>query len=93
MFEAPERIWIKEDYYGWGQYGHWYAHGKGGGTEYAPANHIKQLTATNKELEAKLAKALELAEEALYLDGDQDVCAVWCSLWERLEELKGQDDE
>ena len=45
------------------------------------------------ELEAKLAKAVELAEEALYLDGDKDVCAAWCSLWERLEELKGQDDE
>ena len=43
--------------------------------------------------EAKLAEAMKLAEEALYLDGDRDVCAAWCSLWERLEELKGQDDE
>lgn len=54
---------------------------------------LEQAEARIEELEAKLAKAVKLAEEALYLDGDQDVCAAWCSLWERLEELKGQDDE
>ena len=54
---------------------------------------LEQAEARIEKLESKLARAVELAEEALYLDGDQDVCAAWCSLWERLEELKGQDDE
>ena len=67
MSDTPERVWIKDGYYSWGQYGHWYAHIKVGGTEYAPANHIEQLTATNKELEGKLAKAVKALELALEL--------------------------
>jgi hypothetical protein len=50
--KAPERIWVKESHDSWGQYGHWYAHGKGGGTEYVRADRIEQL-------EALLAKAIE----------------------------------
>lgn len=57
MSDTPERVGIKEVYNSWVQYGHWYAHGRDSGTEYSPAAHIEQLNETNKELEAKLAKA------------------------------------
>ncbi len=50
MSDTPERVWVKESHDSWGQYGHWYAHGKGGGTEYVRDNRIV-------ELEAQLRKS------------------------------------
>ncbi|MDB4378652.1 hypothetical protein N9Z41_02660 [bacterium] len=41
MSEPHERIWVKEGYDSWGQYGHWYADSKGGGVEYVRANTIE----------------------------------------------------
>lgn len=55
MSDTPERVWVKESHDSWGQYGHWYAHGKGGGTEYVRANRIE-------ELKGKLAKAVGATE-------------------------------
>ena len=56
MSEAHERIWAKNGYDSWGQYGHWYADSKGGGVEYVLADRIK-------ELEAKLAKEIEISNQ------------------------------
>ena len=42
-----------------------------------------------EELKAKLAKALELAEEALDFNDDGNDYAGWRSIQERIEELKG----
>jgi hypothetical protein len=46
-----------------------------------------------EELEAKLAKALELAEEAFDFNIEDDGPRAWHSINDRIEELKGQDDE
>ena len=45
-----------------------------------------------EELEAKLAKALELAEEAFEFNIEDDGPRAWHSINDRIEELKGQDD-
>lgn len=90
MSDTPERVWIKEGYNSWGQCGHWYAHGKGGGTEYAPANHIEQLTATNKELEAKLAAKEKLM---LALAGDKiDLVSELAGVEAKLAKAEGRED-
>lgn len=44
-------------------------------------------------LEAKLAKALELAEEAFDFNIEDDGPRAWHSINDRIAELKGQDDE
>ena len=43
--------------------------------------------------EAKLAKAVELAEEAFDFNIEDDGPRAWHSINDRIEELKGQDDE
>jgi hypothetical protein len=50
MSEPHERIWAKNGYDSWGQYGHWYADSKGGGVEYVRADRIEELEAENKTL-------------------------------------------
>lgn len=68
MSGTPERIWVKERYNSWGQYGEWYAHSKGGGVEYVRADRIEELerniSAAKKQLE-RLAKWLDLSDEEL----------------------------
>ena len=46
-----------------------------------------------EELEAKLAKAVELAEEAFDFNIEDDGPRAWHSINDRIAELKGQDDE
>ena len=54
---------------------------------------LEQAEARIEELEAKLAKAIALAEEALEFNSDGDDYIEWSSIWERIKELKGQGDE
>ena len=54
---------------------------------------LEQAEARIEELEAKLAKAIALAEEALEFNSDGDDYIEWSSIWERIKELKGETDE
>ena len=54
---------------------------------------LEQAEARIEELEAKLAKAVELAEEAFDFNIEDDGPRAWHSINDRIEELKGQDDE
>jgi len=56
-------------------------------------DRIEQLAAINEELEAKLAKALELVEEALNIDDDGSYYTGWRSIFGLRQKLKGQDNE
>jgi hypothetical protein len=90
MSDTSERVWIKEVCNSLVQYGHWYAHGRDRGTEYSPAAHIEQLTATNKELEAKLADLERWRAAAFIAHGNLDLDIE--ANPQALAELKGQDD-
>ena len=91
MSDTPEQVGIKGVYNSWCQYDHWYAHGRDSGTEYSPAAHIEQLTATNKELEAKLADLERWRAAAFIVHGNLDLDIEADP--QALAELKGQDDE
>ena len=54
---------------------------------------LEQAEARIEELEGKLAKALELAEEAFEFNIEDDGPRAWHSINDRIAELKGQDDE
>ena len=56
-------------------------------------NDYKDAADRIEELEAKLAKALELAEEAFDFNIEDDGPRAWHSINDRIAELKGQDDE
>ena len=91
MSDAPERVWVKEGHDSWGQYGHWYAHGKGGGTEYVRADRIA-------ELEAELAIAVADLERLVYLQSGNPCTGTQAEKWlgdaiTTIAELKGQNDE
>jgi hypothetical protein len=49
MNDAPEKIWIKEGYDSWGQYGDWYRDNKGGGIEYTRSDIAQHLTVLPQE--------------------------------------------
>lgn len=68
MSEAPEKVWLKEGYNSWGQYGHWYAHRKGGGIEYIRSDRIEELErniSAAERLLKRLARWLDLSDEEL----------------------------
>jgi hypothetical protein len=59
MSKPHERIWAKNGYDSWGQYGHWYADSKGGGVEYVRADRIEELEAKLHKAELKLEYATQ----------------------------------
>ena len=64
MSEAPEKVWLKEGYNSWGQYGDWwYTAIKGDGVEYVRADRIAELEAKLSKSEALLAKAVWRLEQ------------------------------
>ena len=94
MSDTPERVWVKESHDSWGQYGHWYAHGKGGGTEYVRDNRIEELEAKLSESEALLAKAVGNIENLIIaIAMGWDLEGVVAEARTTLEELEGQDNE
>ena len=54
---------------------------------------LEQAEARIQELEAKLAKAVKLAEEAFDFNIEDAGPRAWHAINDRIEELKGQDDE
>jgi hypothetical protein len=103
MSEAPERIWAKERYDSWGQYGHWYTQVKGGGTEYVRADLIKELEGMLPKDNRPCSTDRFLVAVVDEIDDHYDrLDAIKCWIegaWDEavegttLAELKGQDDE
>jgi hypothetical protein len=107
MSKPHERIWAKNGYESWGQYGHWYADSKGGGVEYVLADRIKELEAKLAELEPKDGRPCATDEFlAVILDELDDNWDIFEAIKDWVEgdwvnavqgttiaELKGEDNE
>jgi hypothetical protein len=87
MTDRPREIWCDTGLYwdyveDWSE-GSWRDNDDSGGEKYVRADRIE-------ELEAKLAKAVELAEEAFDFNIEDAGPRAWHSINDRIEELKGQ---